>query len=87
MKSKTTCEFVSSGLSCKQPELKTLCDSKRLADSRKAAQQDVDHLSRVLNDLDELGDIMGEMLATQNTVEARLSGSSYRRAIVMTMGF
>ncbi|KAJ2922864.1 hypothetical protein H1R20_g14249, partial [Candolleomyces eurysporus] len=42
---------------------------QRLAASHRTAQQDLDHLSRVLNDLDELGDIMDEMLATQNTVE------------------
>ncbi|KAF6757238.1 autophagy protein Apg17-domain-containing protein [Ephemerocybe angulata] len=43
----------------------------RLVNSRKSSQQDLDHLLHVLNDLEELGDIMSEMLLTQDSVEIK----------------
>ncbi|KDR78886.1 hypothetical protein GALMADRAFT_244529 [Galerina marginata CBS 339.88] len=38
---------------------------------RDGLQKDLEHLANVLDDLDELGEIMGEMLQTQDTVEAQ----------------
>ena len=32
-------------------------------------KKDLDHLHSILDDLEELGEIMGEMIATQETVE------------------
>ncbi|KAG2017866.1 hypothetical protein CC2G_007333 [Coprinopsis cinerea AmutBmut pab1-1] len=46
-----------------------------LTASRKSLQQDLEHLSRVLNDLDELGDIMAEMLLNQDAVEVECDES------------
>ncbi|TFK27121.1 hypothetical protein FA15DRAFT_666617 [Coprinopsis marcescibilis] len=42
-----------------------------LAIFRRSSQQDLELLSGVLNDLDELGEIMGEMLNTQDSVETQ----------------
>lgn len=41
----------------------------KLTTSRKDFQQDLDHLLTVLDTLEGLGDIMSEMLLTQDSVE------------------
>jgi len=40
-----------------------------------SSQEDLDHLLHVLNDLEELGDIMSEMLLTQDNVEIKCEES------------
>ncbi|KAH6909015.1 autophagy protein Apg17-domain-containing protein [Coprinopsis sp. MPI-PUGE-AT-0042] len=46
-----------------------------LVGKRKMSRESLDHLTRVLNDLDELGDIMGEMLNMQDSVEVECEES------------
>ena len=43
--------------------------SKELADEREKLQASIEYINKVLLDLDELGDIMNEMLETQEVVE------------------
>lgn len=43
----------------------------QLTTSRKTSEQHLDNLMQVLHQLDELGDIMGEMLLMQDDVEVR----------------
>ncbi|KAF5327436.1 hypothetical protein D9619_004192 [Psilocybe cf. subviscida] len=45
----------------------------QLRKRKEEVEQDMEHLARALDDLDELGDIMGEMLATQDSVEHQAS--------------
>ncbi|KAK1226570.1 Autophagy- protein 17 [Marasmius sp. AFHP31] len=45
--------------------------NQTLVSTRSTSERHVQHLSTVLNDLDELGDIMGEMLQQQETVETK----------------
>ena len=47
--------------------------SKELVDERNRLQADVEYINKVLIDLDELGDIMNEMLETQEVVEVYFS--------------
>lgn len=56
--------------------LLTMRCSEGLVNKRKASRESLDHLTRVLNDLDELGDIMGEMLNMQGSVEVGLDTST-----------
>ncbi|KAF8969245.1 autophagy protein Apg17-domain-containing protein [Flammula alnicola] len=43
----------------------------QLTTTKDNLEKDLEHLGTVLDDLDELGDIMGEMLTTQESVEAQ----------------
>jgi hypothetical protein len=52
--------------------------SERLTGAREGLQGDLDYLNRVLGNLDELGDIMGLMLSTQDSIEACFSHSFLR---------
>ena len=47
----------------------TVFRSEVLVSKRKTSRDSLDHLTRTLNDLDELGEIMGEMLKLQDSVE------------------
>ena len=47
----------------------TVFRSEGLVSKRKTSRDSLDHLTRTLNDLDELGEIMGEMLKMQDSVE------------------
>jgi hypothetical protein len=46
--------------------------STQLKTTKENFEKDMEHLGRVLNDLDELGEIISEMLQTQETVQVRL---------------
>ena len=51
------------------PCLNPTVGSEQLTGAREGLQGDLDHLNRVLDNLDELGDIMGLMLTTQDSIE------------------
>jgi hypothetical protein len=45
--------------------------SEHLLAAQDTSQKELDHLNTVLDDLDQLGDIMGEILQNQESVEVR----------------
>jgi len=45
--------------------------SEHLLAAHDTSQKELDHLNTVLDDLDQLGDIMGEILQNQEGVEVR----------------
>jgi autophagy-related protein 17 len=51
-------------------------NSSILASTREDDQKHLDQLSHTLEDLEELGDIMGEMLQTQESVEVYFSAET-----------
>ena len=52
--------------------LNQLSRSTQLKTTKENFEKDMEHLGRVLDDLDELGEIITEMLQTQETVQVRL---------------
>ena len=46
--------------------------SAQLKTTKENFEKDMEHLGRVLDDLDELGEIISEMLQTQETIQVRL---------------
>ena len=57
------------GLSCECVLTLSPTYSAQLATTKDDLKKDLDHLHSILDDLEELGEIMGEMIATQETVE------------------
>lgn len=56
---------------CILPFPSLILRSERLLAAQDTSQKELDHLNTVLDDLDQLGDIMGEILQNQESVEVR----------------
>ena len=52
--------------------LNQISRSAQLKTTKENFEKDMEHLGRVLDDLDELGEIISEMLQTQETIQVRL---------------
>jgi autophagy-related protein 17 len=52
--------------------LNQLSCSTQLKTTKENFEKDMEHLGRVLDDLDELGEIISEMLQTQETIQVRV---------------
>jgi len=51
--------------------LNQISRSTQLTTTKENFEKDMEHLGRVLDDLDELGEIISEMLQTQETIQVR----------------